>query len=225
LKTILQLVLNDLRRDIKRPWSIVLLAALPLGLALLLAAIFGGQGGRATMPTLHVALLDRDKDMLSGFLRSLSNQGEGARQLQLHLVTNREEGLRLIEQRRASALVVLPANMTENLLEGRTNCIELYENPAEQTLPKIVRQGVSLLAAGLSGAAEILREPLKNVRELIRGKEFPADSAVLGVASQSVQNLRHVRTYLFPPLVQFQTVAAAEYQPVVTNAPAAQAPP
>ncbi|MGA2867093.1 MAG: ABC transporter permease [Verrucomicrobiota bacterium] len=220
MKTVLALVLNDLKRDWKRPWSILLLAALPLAMSVLMAAIFGGKGGPASLPTVHVAILDQDKDLLSGMLRSLPAQGEAAKQLRLHFVENRAEGLRLLEKSKASALVVLPRNMTESLLNGQTNAIELYENPAEQVLPKVVREGVSLLAVGLSGAAELLRQPLNDLRELVRSNDFPADAAVIGVASESVQKLRRVRTYLFPPLVQFQTVAAADYQVAATNAPA-----
>ena len=65
------------------------------------------------MPTVHVAVLDQDKDMLTGMLRSLPTQGDAARHLRLHFVENREEGLRLVEKDKVSALVVLPKNMTE----------------------------------------------------------------------------------------------------------------
>jgi hypothetical protein len=219
LKTILQLLLNDLKRDAKRPWTMLLFGAMPLVLSVLIASVFGGRGGSGPTPTLHVAVLDQDKDLLSRMLRSLPTQGEAAKHLQLHFVENREEGLRLVERRKASALVVLPKDLTENLLKGQTNSIELYENPAEQVLPKIVRQGVSLGALGLSGAAEILGEPLRDIREMLRSNNFPADVAVGEVATASVQKLRGVRSYLFPPLIQFETVAAGNFVPVSTNAP------
>ena len=55
----------------------LLFAALPLVLSVLIASIFGGRGGSGPMPTVHVALLDQDKDMLAGMLRSLPAQGGG----------------------------------------------------------------------------------------------------------------------------------------------------
>jgi hypothetical protein len=221
LKIILRLLLSDLKRDWKRPWSMLLFAALPLGLSVLIVSVFGGRGGAGSAPTIHVALLDQDKDMLSSFLRSLSGQGDAAQHLQVHLVQTKEEGLRLVENAKASALVVLPKDMTEGLLNGKTNSIELYESPAEQVLPKIVRQGVSLLALGLSAAAETLGEPLRNIRQLVTSDHFPAEEAVNAVSSDSVQRLSRFRTYLFPPLVKFEKVAAADFQPFPTNAPAA----
>jgi hypothetical protein len=225
LKTVLRLLRNDLKRDWKRPWSMLLLGAMPLVLSLLIASVFGGKGGSGPMPTIHVAVLDQDKDMLTGMLRSLPTQGDAAQHLRLHFVESREEGLRLVEKDKVSALVVLPKNMTASLLKGQTNSIELYENPAEQVLPKVVRQGVSLLALGLSAAAETLGGPLRDMRELIRSKSFPASAAVAVVASTSVEKLGHLRSYVFPPLVKFETVPAAEFQPFPTNAPAALSTP
>jgi hypothetical protein len=221
LKTILRLLVNDLKRDWKRPWAMLLLAALPLVLSALIALIFGGRGGSGPMPTVHVAILDQDKDMLTGMLRSLPTQGDAARNLRLHFVENREEGLRLVEKDQVSAFVVLPRKMTEKLLKGQTNSIELYENPAQQILPKVVRQGVSLLALGLSATADLLGEPLRDMREMIRSNSFPAAAVVGGVASTSVEKLGHLRGYVFPPLVEFETVPAAEFQPLSTNAPTA----
>jgi hypothetical protein len=219
LRTVLRLLRNDLKRDWKRPWSMLLLGAMPLVLSLLIASVFGGKGGSGPMPTVHVAILDQDKDLLTGMLRSLPTQGDAAQHLRLHFVESREEGLRLVEKDKVSALVVLPKNMTVNLLKGQTNSIELYENAAEQVLPKVVRQGVSLLALGLSAAAETLGGPLRDMRDLIRSNGFPASAAVGGVATTSVEALGHLRSYVFPPLVKFETVPAAEFQPFPTNAP------
>ncbi len=221
MKTIWLLLLNDLKRDRKRPWAMLLLAGMPLALSVLIASVFGGGSGSGPMPTVDVAILDQDQDLLTRLLRSLPSQGEAAQHLRLHFVNSREEGLRLVEASKASALVVLPAQLTENLLEGKTNRIELYENPAQQVLPKVVRQGVSLLALGLSATAETLGDPLRQFRQMIRTNDLPLESAVGEVASESVGKLRGLRTYLFPPLVQIQNVTASEFVPLSTNAPAA----
>jgi ABC-2 family transporter protein len=217
LKTVLRLLFNDLKRDAKRPWTMLLFAALPLLLSLLIASVFGGAGRSATMPTIRVAVLDQDKDLLSRLLRSLPSQGDTANHLQLQFVETRGEGLRLLERDRASALLVLPTNLTANLLEGRTNALELYENPAQQVLPRVVRQGASLLALALSSVAEVLGDPLRNIRQMIRSNEFPAAAAVGEVASLSTHKLGNLRTYLFPPIIKFETVPAAEFQPYSTN--------
>lgn len=218
MKTILGLLLNDLKRDWKHPWSMLLFLTLPLLLSILIAQVFGGHGGSGPMPTLRVAILDQDKDLLTGILRSLPAHGDAANRLRLQFVDSRQGGLRLLEKSRVSAFLVLPTNMTVNLLQGRTNSLELYENPAEQVLPKIVRQGVSLVALGMSGAAELLGEPLRDIRIMIQSNDLPAEATVTGVAAASIQKLGHFRTYLFPPLIEFETVPAADFQPRAVNA-------
>ena len=211
MKTILALIWKDVQRDAKHPWPFLLFGSIPLIMTALMAAIFGGAGGRSAMPTIHVAVLDQDQDMISSVLKSLSSQGDSARNLQLHLVETRSEGIKMLEKRKASAFITLPKHLTTALLDGTTNAIEVYENPAEQALPKIVFQGVSLLACGLSGAADLLGEPLRGIRALVHTNEFPADAAVMATTLSSVQQLRQVRNYLFPPLIQFQTVKASDF--------------
>lgn len=217
MKTVLLLLLNDLRRDWKRPWSTLLFAALPLVLSVLIALVFGGRGSSGPMPALHVAVLDEDKDTFSDLLRSLPAQGDAAKNLHLHWVETREEGLRLVEKGEVSALVVLPKDMTVDLLKGQSNSLELYENPAQQVMPKIVRQGVSLLALGLSTASETLREPLQDFRTMARTNTFPAATEVGQLAEAATQKLGNLRPYLFPPIVQYHTVDASDFAPFTTN--------
>jgi hypothetical protein len=219
LKTLLSLVLKDFRRDLKRPWSLVLFASLPVVMTALIAAIFGGRTGPAAPPTIHVVVLDEDQDLLAAALRFLSTRGRVAKELQLHFVPNRDQGLRLLENRQASALVVLPEKMTENFLSGRATAIELYENPAEQYLPKVVRQEVSLAADGLSGVAEVLQDTLRDIWKILRADGFPTNAAVVQALSECVQKLRRLETYLSPPLIEPETVPAAEYRLQATPTP------
>lgn len=216
MKTILSLIAKDFRRDWKHPWSILLFAALPLIMTSLIAAIFGGGGGKAGMPVIHLAVMDQDDDFLTGILRGMPSQGDASQKLKVQFVKTREEGIRTLENRKASAFVIFPKNMTEDLLNGRTNSIELYENPAEQIIPKVVSQGVSLLACGLSAAADILGEPLRDIRKMAKAGEFPAETAIMATASGSYQQLKGVRRYLFPPIVQFTNINAADYV-IATN--------
>ena len=102
MKTILKLLLNDLKRDWKRPWAMLLLAMMPIALSVLIASVFGGKGGSGPMPTVHVAILDQDKDLLTGLLRSLPTQGDAAKHLRLHFVD--EPGRRLAAGREGPGL-------------------------------------------------------------------------------------------------------------------------
>jgi hypothetical protein len=213
LKNILHLIAKDLLRDWKHPWSILLFASLPLLMTLLISSVFGGRGGTVNMPVIHLAVMDQDDDFLSRALRSMSGQGDGKQQIQVHYTETRAEGIRLIERDAVSAFIVFPKHMTEDLLAGKTNAMELYENPAQQILPRIARQGALLMAAGLSGAGELLGEPLREVRAMFQMKEFPADAAVGSMAQRSAEKLRGLETYLFPPLITFTNIPASDWRP------------
>jgi hypothetical protein len=212
LKTLLLLVLKDLKRDLKHPWSLVLIAFLPVVMTGLIATIFGEHGGSTTVPTIRVAVLDEDRGLMADALRLLAARHGAAREVQLHFVKNRDQGLRLLEQREASILVVLPRKMTENLVGGRPSTIELYENPAEQYLPKILYQQISLLADGLSGAADGLRDASRNIWDTLCGHGFPTKVALAQAAWQYAQKLRRFGTSVAAPSIELKTVSAANYR-------------
>jgi hypothetical protein len=212
LKTLLSLILKDFRRDLKHPWSLVLFAFLPVVMTGLMAMIFGENRGSTTVPAIRVAVLDEDRGLLADALRLLASSHPAARDVQLHFVPDRDQGLRLLEQGKASVLVVLPAKMTENLVRGRPSTVELYENPAEQYLPKIVGQQVSLLADGLSAVAEGLRPTSRDIWNILRANGLPTRVAVVQDAWQCMQALRRFQTHVARPSIELETVSAANYR-------------
>jgi len=212
LKILLSLIAKDLKRDLKRPASLVLYAALPVLMTGLIAVAFGARKESTPLPVIHVAVWDRDQDVASSILRFLLRQEDSTAKLMLHFVDDREQGLKLVEKQKVSALIIIPEHMTLDLVEDRPNTIELYENPAQQYLPKIVRQGLSLLTVGLSGVAEVLQAPLGDIQEMVNDDFYPDASAVAQVALLITETLKPYDTYLFPLLVNMQTVEVADYQ-------------
>ena len=178
----------------------------------LIAMVFGRGGKSGPVPTVHVAILDQDKDLVPRMLSYLLTEGEIAETVQLHSVQSRDEGLRLLEKGKASALVVLPEKTTESLLKGRATAIELYENPTQQYLPKVVRHVVSLFAVGLSGVADVLQDPTKAKDDGVQTDDVPTRAALLQSSLQFLQKLRH-------SLIEFETVSPAEYRLQTTNEP------
>ena len=179
----------------------------------LIALVFGRRGGSSgPVPTIHVAILDQDKDLVPRMLSYLLTQGDIAENVQLHPVEDQDEGLRLLEKRKASALVVLPEKMTERLLNGQAGAIELYENPTEQYLPKVVRHGVSLFAIGMSGVADVLQDATQSTHDSVQADDSPTEAALLQGSLQFLQKLRH-------SLIEFETVTPAEYRLQGTNEP------
>jgi hypothetical protein len=210
LRALFLLLAKDFRRDLKQPWSLVLFAILPVVMTGLMATIFGGPQGSAGVPAIRVAVLDEDRGPLADALRFLVTKQAG-RDVQVHFVPDRDQGLRLLERGEASVLVVLPPKTTENLVSGRPSTIEVYENLAEQYLPKIIHQQVSMLADALSEAADGLRDGWRNVWGVLHFLSLPTRVAVVQVAWQCTERL--FRHQVAAPSIELETISAAEYRP------------
>lgn len=210
MRALLLLLAKDFRRDLKHPWSLVLFALLPVVMTGLMAMIFGGPQG-STVPAIRVAVLDEDRGPLADALRSLVTR-RASPDVQVQFVPDRDQGRRLLEQGEASVLVVLPAKTAENLVSGRPSTIEVYENPAEQYLPKILCEQVSRLADGLSAVAGGLRDTSRDIWNIFRVNGFPTKVAVVKDVWQCVQKLRRLQTHAARPSIELKTVSAADYR-------------
>ncbi len=211
MKNIRILVRKDLLRDAKHPWILVVFMIIPVLTAVLISLVFSPQGDIQKNVMIHIAILDRDDDLLSGLLRSISNQGQAAENLQLQFVDTEEQGIKLLEKRKVSAFVLLPENLTVDLLEGTATALTLYKNPAEAILPTIVEEGLNIVCIGVSQALNLLQPEIKSIRKMVKQDKMPEPIEVASVASSSVQRLRTIEPYLLPPLIQFETVNASDY--------------
>jgi hypothetical protein len=213
LKNIWLLVRKDLLRDAKHPWGLVVFMIIPVLTAVILSLVFSPQSDIQKNVMIPIAILDRDDDLLSSLLRSISNQGNAAQNLKLHFVDTEEQGIKLLERRKVSAFVVLPEDLTVDLLEGTVTVVTLYKNPAEAILPKIVEEGLNVICIGVSQALNLLQPEIKAIRKMVNRDTMPEPIEVASVASSSVQRLKTIEPYLLPPLIQFETVKASDYLP------------
>lgn len=210
MKILALLIYKDFIRLMKKPWVILTFMAIPVLQSWLIASIFG-TGDKAPDIVLHVAVLDEDKEFFAGMLRSAGSQGDEARNLKVELVDTVDEGVRLIEDRKVSALLVFPKNMTANLLDGVTTTIGLYKNPAQTVLPQIIEQGSDIFAVGVSGALSFMRPELKSAIQLFDSDTLPPSWGTAMIVYQGMQKLESARTYLFPPIIDIKTLSAADY--------------
>ncbi len=213
MKTIWRLVRKDLCRDARRPWGLIVFMIIPVLTAVLISLVFSPKGNVQENIIVDLAVLDRDDDFLSGALRSISSQGDAGKNLRLHFVDTEDQGLRLIEKRKVSAFVVLPEHLTRDLLDGLTTSLTLYKNPAQTILPRVVEEGLNIICIGVSQVLHLMQPEIKAMRDMIDRDRMPDPVEVAGVAASSVQRMRTVEPYLFPPLIQFKTMRASEYVP------------
>jgi hypothetical protein len=206
LSTIGRLVKKDLLNDFRHPWGILVLMSIPVLISLIMALVFSPGDDIQENVTLHVALLDNDGDLISGFLRSIGNQGDTDQNLQFQMVDSLEQGIKLVEKRKVSAFVVLPENMTKDLLDNKPVTLPLYKNPAESILPRIIEEGLEILCITISEGLDLLGPEMSSLWDMLDRDEMPDALEVAALASGSVERLQTVEPYLFPPLIQFETV-------------------
>jgi ABC-2 type transport system permease protein len=192
---------RDLLRYWRNPVRTALLFALPLVMAAVFAVVFGG--GVEDQISITVLLHDEDDSLLSMLL---ANAGGAPEMAMLDIRPVGEEGYAMMERGEASALVHLPAGFTADYLAGNPTAIGLVTNPAERFLPKIVSEGVGLLAVGLSEASIVFRSELQQIATFIGGEGVPPDAAVASLATGFNSKLGAAQNVLFPPVVTLETV-------------------
>ncbi len=216
MKTIWTLVKKDLLRDARHPWGLIVFMMIPVLTAVVMSLVFSPRSDLQKNVQIDLAVLDRDDDFLSGVLRSMAGQGPAAENLRLHLVKTEAEGIRLVEKRKVCAFVVLPENLTVDLLDGAPTKLTLYKNPAQAILPRVVEEGLLIVCIGVSETLNLLQPQIKGIRDMIERDEMPNSLEVAQIGSSSIERMKTVEPYLFPPLVQFKTVNASDYVPTAS---------
>ena len=219
MKHVATLIKKDLLRDARHPWGLVIFMLLPVMTALLLSLVFSPKNNLQKNVRVHIALLDHDDDFIGGFMRSMSQQGGMGENLRLQFVDTEAQGLKLVEKRKVSAFVVLPKNLTQDILDLKATRLTLYKNPAEAILPTIVEEAINTLCIGISQAVVLLEPEIDSIRRMANLDHVPNPLLVGMVAAQSTQRLKTVEPYFLPPLVQLDSIEASDYQSMAQAEP------
>lgn len=207
MRTILTLTMKDLRRRLAAPVGVIINLAIPLALAAMMALAFGGIGGEdSATPVLRVLVLDLDKTPLSGLISGPSQNADVAKHLSMKPVASRDEGLSLLRDGEASALLVIPEGFASALLEGNAVELELIKNPAESIMPIVAEQGAQVAALYLSVGARLLGDEAPRMRRLLVDGEGWGDAA--GLATMIAKLYARVEAsadLLIPPIVEVET--------------------
>lgn len=198
----LQILRRDLTRYWRNPLRTALLFAIPLVMAAAVALAFGGGGGDSI--TIKILLFDEDDSLLSKLLKGAAGSSEMEQYLEVIPVG--EEGYEMMERGEASALIHLQEDFTADYLNGEQTTIKVVKNPSERFLPRVVDEGVHIGAVGLSEASRVFRAELEQVGQFAEGNGFPADLAVAGLSTGINQKLSGLEQYLFPPIVDLESV-------------------
>lgn len=153
MNTLLLLLRKDLLRRRRAPLAVVALLLFPLMFSGLIALAFGR--GDQPLPPARLLIEDHDEGLASRVVGSFFS----AEELRRFVVTEPagENGRARLAAGEASALLILPAGLTDRILAGERVQLELLRNPAESILPQVAEEISRTLTDVLSIAAEILK--------------------------------------------------------------------
>jgi ABC-type Na+ efflux pump permease subunit len=215
MRPILVFMLHDLRRRWAQPWGLLMSLAIPLAMAGMMALVFGSTGDEDKTPVLRVLVLDQEGNdsRLGEVLAGASQNPEAAKHLDVLRVYSREEGLAKMRSDGYAALLVLPAGLLENLLDGKAVELELLRNPAQAIMPIAAKQMTEVLALYLSAGVRLLGDDGPRLRLLLEGEGWGNAAGLAVLATTVYAKVQSSRTLLFPPILEVERVrdaAAAE---------------
>ncbi len=200
---------KDLLRHVRDPMALLLWLMIPLGVGTGIALATGGSAG--PKPTAQLLLVDEDKSLVSRLLRGAMNQsGDMIRSEEVSY----EEGWTRISSGDGSALLVIPRGFGDAVLNETPTTLRLVTNPEQSILPNIIRETLDVLRDGIFYLHRVLG---KELRELAAMNSSAAgtvpDAEVAGFSVAVNQAVARVDKYLFPPVIELETVSVKPEEP------------
>ena len=186
------------RRD---PFSLIIPIGIPLVLAILMNMVFGGRGQATPQGVLLVA--DEDQSIASSLLVGAFSREPLSGMLQVRQV-QRGAGRTSMDRGEASALLVIPKGLQQAVLANRPARLELFTNPAERIVPKVVEETLSMT---VDGAFYLQKIAGPQLRSIAAAQQPPSDQAVIESSLAARRMVDGLGRYLSPPLIQLESAS------------------
>lgn len=215
---LLTLLAKDLRRAWRNPLPWLINLAVPLCITALIGLAFGSKSDGGGLGRIRFAVVDEDGSMLTRFLRSATQQSEGAKTLD-PVFMDREAALREINDNKLAAVLIIPTNFTRGYLTGSQRVsLELIKNPAQSIHPAVLEEGLGAVVTALNAIARNFQSEFPDWQAVIEGKGDYKEVAHL--IERAGDKLRAAKEYVNPPLVTY-TKETPLNKPEGTNSPSA----
>lgn len=199
---LLAAVTKDFRRLRRDPLALASWLGIPLVLVILITLVF--SGGQAA-PQGRLLVADEDKTFLSQALTAAFSREPLSKMLVME-TTGRDEGRRRMDRGDASALLIIPKGFQNAFLQNQPVQLQLVTNPAQEILPKIVEETLSIVVDGGFYVQKVAAVPL---RSFATGKA-PDDETVAQASIAFNQMGRSLAKYINPPLIDLDMKVVAE---------------
>jgi ABC-2 type transport system permease protein len=182
LKAALTIAFHHLRRTVKSPGRVLLMAAVPVTIAILEYAAFGPTVASGKLPPISVLFIDDDKTFASSAVPQFFAGGPMKDSFTVRTIDDRAEARRLFEKNEASALIVAPKGLQDALLAGTGAELVLYKNPIQTFTPEAVAAVTEMAATLANGLYAPAAAPIRRIRELSQGGRSSTEDDVTEIA-------------------------------------------
>jgi ABC-type multidrug transport system permease subunit len=202
----MRFLLTSARKDLERmrrdPLALATSLGIPLVLVVIITLVF--SGGQAT-PQGRLLMADEDGTPLSQALTAAFSREPLAKMIVIE-TTNQENGRRRMDRGDASALLIVPKGFQDAFFQSRPIQLRLVTNPAQQILPNIIQETLSMVVDGGFYFQRLGGLPLRALASGLR----PSDDMVAQVSVAFSRLGRSLAKYFNPPLIGLELNVTAE---------------
>lgn len=215
------LLAKDLRRAWRNPLPWLINVFVPLTMTALLGIVFGGNSENGALGRIRFAVVDEDKSALSDFLRGAVNQSKGGEHLE-PVFMERTNALKLIDDNKISAVVIIETNFMRNYLTARAPVsLQLIKNPAESIDPAVIEELLGAVVTALNAISRNFNSEFPEWQSVFEGKEDYHKVSFL--IERAGDKLKAAKKFVDPPLVGYEKEIGRESENSTagaTNSPA-----
>lgn len=210
---------KELRVRLRDRWALVMWLLVPLTIGGMITSLSGGD---QPQPTAQLIIVDQDDSFISGLVINALDQGGNGQLINAQSATL-ETGRSQIEAGEASAMLLIPAGFGAAVLNETPAELSLTTNPAQQILPGIVEEFLSVLTDGVFYLHRVFGDEIKTIAgqidNLPQGSTALFQDAMIAELSVSFNaGVESLVKYLDPLALDLAEEPAAEEQPGISFA-------
>ena len=202
MREILRVAHKEVLRRRRDPFAIIIWLLIPLSVAAIFAAIFGGMSDGG-MPKASLLVADNDDSFISRLLVGSLSNSQVESLIEPESVSE-EKGIDMMMEGKASALLVIPEGFGQAYLDGAQTSLRLIKNPMQSILPSICESVVETLLEMGFIARSLFDAPIQSISGMAGAGHEPSppelDAMSLGIG----RTMQAVMPYMFPPLVSLE---------------------